>query len=347
MFRLRPPALLIPLVLALALTGAAPGKGSLPATGTAPSPAVGTGPVLVNQIGYAVGADKIATVVTPATEPLVWRLSPATGTTATAHGSGTAVATGTTRVYGTDAASGDHLHQADFSRVSARGSYRLTVSGVGTSVPFTITGDPLYPRLGREAMRYFYFHRMGSPVLARHVRIAAHAHDALHPGDNSLACYRDWSGTEHLDVAGSWADAGDFGVYPVNHAIAAWTLMNLYERLPAAYGDGSLAIPERDNGRPDILDEVAYGSRFSPCSRWRATCRPPTSHGCAETCARSPAGWSPYSGPRDIRRRSPAPAPTPGAPTPLSPTAWCCWASRTRSPATCAIRAPCTAAWTT
>ncbi|MFI6079631.1 glycoside hydrolase family 9 protein [Streptomyces sp. NPDC051217] len=220
----------------------------------------GPGPVRVNQIGYATGADKIATVVAAARSPLRWQLKDDRGRT---------VSSGTTRVVGADKASGDHVHQADFSRATGRGVHRLTVAGVGTSVPFTVTPEPLYPDLGREAMRYFYFHRMGTPVKAEHLQHAAHAHAALHPGDNSVPCYKNWCGkdsrsgkAQRLDVAGSWADAGDFGVYPVNHAIAAWTLLNLYERENQAYADGSLALPERANGVPDILDEVAYGSRF-------------------------------------------------------------------------------------
>ncbi|MFD0430749.1 glycoside hydrolase family 9 protein [Streptomyces zhihengii] len=97
---------------------------------------------------------------------------------------------------------------------------------------------------------------------AQYLQNGAHAHAALHPGDSSVPCWNNWCGGARLDVAGSWADAGDFGIYPVNHAVSAWTLLNLFERDPAAYGDGSLAVPERGNGRPDIVDEVAYGSRF-------------------------------------------------------------------------------------
>ncbi|WP_446041028.1 glycoside hydrolase family 9 protein [Streptomyces sp. SID1121] len=230
-------------------------------------------PVRVNQIGYLGGADKIATVVSGHTSPLVWRLVDAT--------SSKVVATGTTRIHGTDRASGDHVHRADFSAVTAPGTYRLTVGdrvgdpvgdpvgetdgdpvGDTRSVPFAISDTPLYPHLAREAMQYFYFHRLGTPVSARYLQSPAHAHDALHPGDSSVPCYQDWCGKERLNVAQSWADAGDFGIYPVNHAIAAWTLMNLYERRPAAHGDSTLRIPERGNGRPDLLDEVEYGSRF-------------------------------------------------------------------------------------
>lgn len=242
-------SLFLPLSLALVAAVVPAERGPAPA----PAP-VGSGPVLVNQIGYATGADKIATVVATATKPLTWRLKDDRGRT---------VASGTTRVVGADKASGDHVHQADFSRATGQGVRRLTVAGVGTSVPFTITREALYPDLGREAMQYFYFHRMGTPVKAEHLQHAAHAHAALHPGDNSVPCYKNWCGkAQRLNVAGSWADAGDFGVYPVNHAISAWTLLNLYERERTAYGDGSLAVPERGNGVPDILDEVAYGSRF-------------------------------------------------------------------------------------
>lgn len=251
------------LPLSLALVAAVVPADPRPGPGPAPG---GAGPVLVNQIGYATGADKIATVVATATGPLTWQLK---------DGKGRTVASGSTRVVGADKASGDHVHQADFSRATGEGVRRLTVEGVGTSVPFTVTRKPLYPDLGREAMRYFYFHRMGTPVEAEHLQHAAHAHAALHPGDNSVPCYKNWcdkSGDEsgakgggkaqRLNVAGSWADAGDFGIYPVNQAVSAWTLLNLYERERTAYGDGSLAVPERANGVPDLLDEVAYGSRF-------------------------------------------------------------------------------------
>lgn len=243
--------------LSLALVAAVVPTGT---PGGAPAHTPGPGSVLVNQIGYASGADKIATVVAAATTALTWQLK---------DGKGRTVASGTTRVVGADKASGDHVHHADFSRATGQGTHRLTVEGVGTSVPFAITGKPLYPDLGREAMRYFYFHRMGSPVEAEHLQYPAHAHDALHSGDKSVPCYKNWCGKDgesgeeqRLNVAGSWADAGDFGIYPVNHAISAWTLLNLYERRPQAYADGTLSLPERANGLPDLLDEVAYGSRF-------------------------------------------------------------------------------------
>ncbi|MNZ52772.1 Cellulose 1,4-beta-cellobiosidase precursor [compost metagenome] len=111
-------------------------------------------------------------------------------------------------------------------------------------------------------MEYFYFHRMGIDIEPQYLSNPAFAHTALHPGDSSVGCFNDWCQGERLNVKNSWADAGDFGVYPVNHAISAWTLLNLYERYPDVFPDGSLNIPESGNGIPDILDEVLFGSAF-------------------------------------------------------------------------------------
>ncbi len=239
-----------------ALVAAAVATSTVASLGSVASADVDTSPVRVNQIGYLTGADKVATVVTAATTGRAWELRTAS--------TGTVVASGTTTVYGADRASGDHVHRANFTSVTAKGSYVLWVDGVGQSVPFDITDSALYPNLPREAMQYFYFHRMGTPVEGQYLQSSAHGHAALHPGDESIGCYNAWCGSQKLNVRYSWADAGDFGIYPVNHAISAWTLLNLYERYPTAFGDGSLPIPERANSRPDILDEVEFGSRYMP-----------------------------------------------------------------------------------
>lgn len=201
-------------------------------------------PIRVNQIGYLPGADKIASIISSSPSPLAWELRQAGGNTVAAQGQ--------TQVYGLDQASSDHIHHADFSSVSEPGTYRLWVSGLGESVPFVIGGD-LYPNLPKEAMEYFYFHRMGVDIEARYLSNPAFAHKALHPGDSSVGCYNNWCGNERLNVKNSWADAGDFGIYPVNQAISAWTLLNLYERYPGAFPNGSLNIPESGTAFPIFL----------------------------------------------------------------------------------------------
>ncbi|MCA9700725.1 MAG: glycoside hydrolase family 9 protein, partial [Myxococcales bacterium] len=61
---------------------------------------------------------------------------------------------------------------------------------------------------------------------------------------------------------GGWYDAGDHGKYVVNAGISVWTLLNLWERADAKartrMGDGTLAIPENENGAPDLLDEARW-----------------------------------------------------------------------------------------
>ncbi len=116
--------------------------------------------------------------------------------------------------------------------------------------------------LPHEAMNYFYFHRMGEDILSEHLIDGRYARAALHPGDSSVPPYRGWCETcANFDLKGSWADAGDFGIYTVNHAISAWTLLNINEMFPEAFQDGSLNIPESGNVFADVLDEVDYGSR--------------------------------------------------------------------------------------
>lgn len=215
--------------------------------------AVDTRDVRVNQVGYLPLANKIATVITSASQSVAWEL----------RRGATVVLSGNTSVYGLDRSSQDNVHKVDFSSYNTPGSYRLWVQGEGESVSFDIT-DNLYPNLPSEAMEYFYVHRMGQPILAAHVSEPAWAREALHPGDDALPCYQDWCAGETFNVKNSWADAGDFGIYAVNHAISAWTLLNLYEADKSRFADNSLNIPESGNGIPDILDEVVFGSTFMP-----------------------------------------------------------------------------------
>ncbi|WP_369191230.1 glycoside hydrolase family 9 protein [Streptomyces sp. R08] len=218
-------------------------------------------PVRTNQYGYAVHGPKKASIVNAATKPVSWRLL---------NASGAVVTSGRTHVQGTDAASGDHVHIADFSSVRRAGTGYTLVVGDATSHPFAIAENP-YQALSKDSLGYFYDVRSGTPIEARYAgaayaRPAGHLGVAPNKGDTDVPCLPgtcDYS----LDVQGGWYDAGDQGKYVVNGALAAWQLMDSYERSRAqgdiaGLRDGLLSIPENHNGVPDVLDESRWETEF-------------------------------------------------------------------------------------
>jgi len=215
--------------------------------------------VSVNQTGYFPTGPKIALLALKSEEPQDWSLL---------NSSGEVVLSGKTVIKGQDTASGDFLQVIDFSQFTTPGSGYQIVSKELESVPFTISPD-IYSPLEKEAMAYFYNNRSGTPIEAKYVG-EEWARPAGHLTDNSVTCYKGtdsegvtWPGCDYtLNVAGGWYDAGDFGKYVVNGGISVWTLLDLYEQMPGAYPDGSLAIPEQANGVSDLLDEARWEMEF-------------------------------------------------------------------------------------
>ncbi|WP_433533191.1 phosphatidylinositol-specific phospholipase C domain-containing protein [Micromonospora sp. CA-263727] len=226
------------------------------------------GPLLkVNQHGYAPTGPKRATVLTNATSALGWTLRRVGGGT---------VATGTTRPAGFDGSAGTGVHTIDFSQVTATGRFELAI-GNEVSHPFDIRSD-LYASLRTDSMRFFYSNRSGIAIDggiagAEYARPAGHVAASPNGGDTNVACqtpksYVDnWTCDYRLDVTGGWYDAGDHGKYVVNGGIATYQLLSAWERAVAAgtqaqLGDSTLAVPERGNGVPDILDEARWNLEF-------------------------------------------------------------------------------------
>jgi endoglucanase len=229
--------------------------GVLPPPGLEPA-----APVRVNQVGYVPGRPKQASVATEATTPVPWTLKNVAGAT---------VATGQTVPKGVDPASGENVHTIDFSSYDTEGAgYTLTV-GADTSFPFDIDATAL-TSLRYDSLAFFYHQRSGTPIEARYVgaeyaRPAGHVNVAPNKGDDAVPCLVDCGYT--LDVRGGWYDAGDHGKYVVNGGISAWQLQNEYERAEVfgdadALADGTLAIPEQNNGVPDVLDEARWEVEF-------------------------------------------------------------------------------------
>jgi endoglucanase len=218
--------------------------------------------VRVNQVGYLPQSKKRATVVSSSTSALDWSLK---------NKSGTVVTSGkTTPKSGVDAASGEKVHIIDFSSATTQGEgYTLVVTEGGkanASHPFDIS-ESVYSTMRKDAAMYFYHNRSAIEIKMPFCGRADLARAAGHPSDKAAT----WPGLGQdnytLDVTGGWYDAGDHGKYVVNGGITIWTMMMQYERAlamkkEAQFADGSMNIPEKTNGFPDILDEARWQMEF-------------------------------------------------------------------------------------
>jgi endoglucanase len=222
-----------------------------------------TGPrVRVNQVGYLPNGPKNATLVTEATTPLPWELH---------NAAGAVVAKGRTKPAGTERTSGLNVHTITFSSYTKQGTGYTLVADGQTSHPFDLSAAP-YEQLRTDALSVYYPWRSGiaidNNIAPGYGRAAGHIGVAPNQGDLSVPCA---PGTCNysLDVSGGWYDAADHGKYVVNGGIAAYQMLNNFERTKVARtgqadktADGTLRIPEHGNAVPDILDEARWEVQF-------------------------------------------------------------------------------------
>jgi endoglucanase len=214
--------------------------------------------VLVNQVGYYTNLPKIAVVVSDSQQKLDWKLYAADGNE---------VAFGKSQPGGVDVPSGEPVHVIDFSSFKRAGRGYVLAVGSNRSAPFDI-GNAVYRKLKYDALAYYYHNRSGVEITMPYAGGAQWARPAGHLSDAKVPCAPDAGCSYSLDVSGGWYDAGDHGKYVVNGGITVWTLLNLYERglhvgkSVAAFADGTMAIPERKNDVPDLLDEVRWELEF-------------------------------------------------------------------------------------
>ncbi len=124
---------------------------------------------------------------------------------------------------------------ADFSALTAPGTYTLISDGCEASAAFRIGAD-VYHDLAGDAFRMFYLQRCGV------VEDDTYGHEACHTQDGEIY------GSDGQTIAshGGWHDAGDYGRYIAPGAKAAADLLLTYENYGDLFGDGA------------ILDEVKY-----------------------------------------------------------------------------------------
>jgi hypothetical protein len=162
--------------------------------------------------------------------------------------------------------SGERVHIADFTNLTAPGRYFIRIPAaawVDDSFAFNI-GMDVYDTLLVDLLRYFYFQR-DDELLPQHAGIFARAPIIPHHPDG----IRRWSDRYNPDAPRhygvgfqGWYDAGDFGKYVTFTAGAITDLLLMYDLWPQLFYDGQLNIPESGNGAPDILDEIKFALDF-------------------------------------------------------------------------------------
>jgi len=206
--------------------------------------------VRVNQVGYALGASKVAFVMLP---------SRVRSVSFTVAGSRGRVLRGVSRHYaGSWNSRYKAVYELDFSRLDRPGSYRITASAGGLkaeSPTFLVaSSDALYAHLVTGAVRYFTSERDGADVehsvLSREPANRTDEHATVYASprydsnDNLLGTFRKIGGP--VDVSGGWFDAGG------GYEKFAYT---------ASYAEGLLLLADRDNpGRyPTLGPEAQFG----------------------------------------------------------------------------------------
>ena len=198
--------------------------------------------VLCNQVGYLPQGRKTA-VLTVGEHFKVIQADPG-------QDDGQVVMEGDARDAGVDAASGDRVHVADFSRITQEGTYYVQNESGEQSHYFRI-GQDVYRALQRDMTKALYYQRCGCGLQEAYAGVykhpVCHAHKAALWTDHSV----------EKEVSGGWHDAGDYGRYISPAAVAVGHLLYAYLLFPDSFKD-SLNIPESGNGVPDVLNECRY-----------------------------------------------------------------------------------------
>ena len=194
--------------------------------------------IFVDQAGYLPSAEKTAVFTFPA------------GYYSVINETGSICFSGVPVPAGADEASGETLFKADFSRLTAPGTYRI-ISGTDYSPVFRI-GEDVYKNCFDDCMKAFYFQRCGCALEEKYAGMWTH--EKCHSAPAVL--WEDHS--VKLDVTGGWHDAGDYGKYVTAAAAALAHLLYAWKMFPEAFRRQDLNIPGKPSNMPDILIECRW-----------------------------------------------------------------------------------------
>ncbi len=211
--------------------------------------------VRVNQVGYAVGMPKVATVAN--LEATFFELKDAKSNEVVYKGN---LGKSAFWIY-----SRETIQSADFSDFNQEGTYYMEVNDE-KSFPFVIgNADSLYSDLTKATMRAFYYWRASTPIEKPYsvFRGVDYSRKSGHP-DTLVYIHQSASSEQRramstLSSPGGWYDAGDFGKYVVNAGITLHQLVSSYEFYPKYYKNLSLNIPRKEKSLScDFLEELKW-----------------------------------------------------------------------------------------
>lgn len=158
--------------------------------------------------------------------------------------------------------SNETVSLVDFSEINTPGSYRLSYGNL-TSPVFRI-GDSVYTDLIKAATKYYYFNRASTQLNQTHAgsyqRPLSHPDTAvyIHPSASGKGRPQD----HQISTPRGWYDAGDFNKYIVNSGITTYTLLISYLHHRSLFDSLNLIIPESDNQKSDLLDEILWNVKW-------------------------------------------------------------------------------------
>ena len=228
-----------------------------------------TGSVQVNQVGYLPVSSKFAYIGNYLGDAGALRGIPRTCKVINATLS-TLVVEFPVIYRASDAAlSGNNVYNCDFSSITNIGTYYIYVPGFGRSYSFKI-GSSIYNDVSKKLMNFYYSARANMSInydqwsypagtLSSDKSAVLHPINFVYSADNPLAVSRaDYPDGTTFDMTGGWYDAGDYGKYVLPASGPVNELLFAYELYPQKFTDGQANIPEKNNGIPDILDEIKY-----------------------------------------------------------------------------------------
>ncbi|MEQ8533152.1 MAG: glycoside hydrolase family 9 protein [Imperialibacter sp.] len=215
-------------------------------------PAEGSG-IYLNQIGFYVGAPKIAII----------RGATAEKFTVVDLNSNKAVFEGQLGEPNQSSFGNYTTRAADFTILDRPGSYVIQAAGLADSYPFEIEPNVMN-EVSKASIKGFYYQRMSVDLpeiyAGKWARAGGHADTGVFVHSSAATSERPTD--FKLSAPKGWYDAGDYNKYIVNSGITMGTLLSAYEDFPAYYSELDLNIPESDNDIPDLLEETLWNLRW-------------------------------------------------------------------------------------